>query len=210
MRSDLNKILWLIADPGCGKSVLSRFLIDEVFPQQSGWTILHFFFKDETTQRDICVAMCAIIHQLLDKKPQLSKYAMDKITTNGDTLKGDFDGLWQLFLQLAFNPEAGRVVCLFDGLDECEKSECRRLTSKLHDFSTAHCVERQLHDTDLKFFIASRPYSQIMRRFAIIQSRSHLLRLDADAEQSKINIEIESVIRAEMDEYGNGLKLSEQ
>jgi hypothetical protein len=32
------------ADPGCGKSVLAKYLIDHVLPESS--TVCYFFFKD--------------------------------------------------------------------------------------------------------------------------------------------------------------------
>src|SRR5579871_3337423 len=46
-------LLLLSADPGCGKSVLSRFLIEEVLPVKlPRATICYFFFKDSPDQNN--------------------------------------------------------------------------------------------------------------------------------------------------------------
>jgi hypothetical protein len=64
--SDGNDLLWLTADPGCGKSVLSRALVDErlVGIRSCNPTICHFFFKDNEEQNNIATALCALLHQL--------------------------------------------------------------------------------------------------------------------------------------------------
>lgn len=208
MKSGTGRILWLTADPGCGKSVLSRALIDVTFPMQTDRTTVYFFFKDDGIQMDICVAMCAMIHQLLCQKPHLFNHATETIVQNGATIKDDFDQLWQLFMKLISERDCGPVICLLDGLDECQKTDRGRLTSKLHEFFTVPSAEPQCHNEGLRFFIASRPYSDIARSFATVLSQARLLRLDANAEQKKINMEIGSVIRAEMEQYSSSLPLS--
>lgn len=63
-----SRMLWVAADPGCGKSVLSRCLIDEhrVSNSMMGSTITYFFFKDGLEGRQNPEnALKAIVHQLL-------------------------------------------------------------------------------------------------------------------------------------------------
>ena len=58
-------LLYVTADPGCGKSVLSRYLIDEVLPDD-GRTVCYFFFKDDFEQQKTSTrAICTLLHQLL-------------------------------------------------------------------------------------------------------------------------------------------------
>jgi hypothetical protein len=64
-----SEILLVTADPGCGKSVLAKFLIDNELPRrmfedQEPFTICYFFFMAQI-QSDITHALCAILHQLL-------------------------------------------------------------------------------------------------------------------------------------------------
>jgi hypothetical protein len=78
--SNSSNVLWVSAGPGCGKSVLSRSLIDEghlnaaptititrsaIEASCSPTTICYFFFKDGGDGRmDGAHALCAILHQL--------------------------------------------------------------------------------------------------------------------------------------------------
>lgn len=54
--------LFVSADPGCGKSVLAKYLIDHILPQSAeSATICYFFFKDQD-QNTVRQALCAILH----------------------------------------------------------------------------------------------------------------------------------------------------
>ncbi len=54
-------ILLVSADPGCGKSVLAKYMVDVALPRT---TTICYFFKDmdQNTTRQ---ALCALLHQLL-------------------------------------------------------------------------------------------------------------------------------------------------
>src|SRR5882724_2259326 len=60
-RDSLNSsLLWVSADPGCGKSVLSRFLADRELQATRNRTICYFFFKDDNEdQKTATTALCA-------------------------------------------------------------------------------------------------------------------------------------------------------
>src|SRR5215472_2210584 len=57
-------LLFVTADPGCGKSVLSRYLIDRILPEDRRM-VCYFFFKDDfEDQKSSLRALCTILHQL--------------------------------------------------------------------------------------------------------------------------------------------------
>src|SRR5690348_12943644 len=62
--SALDDLLWISADPGCGKSVLAKSLIDNEFQNTDSHTVCYFFFKDNDEQDNIATALCALLHQL--------------------------------------------------------------------------------------------------------------------------------------------------
>ncbi|KAL6831234.1 hypothetical protein J3E69DRAFT_379126 [Trichoderma sp. SZMC 28015] len=65
--SDASSLLWVSAGPGCGKSVLSRSLIDErrLSTSVTTSTVCYFFFKDGDDSRKYAHnALCALLHQL--------------------------------------------------------------------------------------------------------------------------------------------------
>ena len=61
--------LWLTADPGCGKSVLSRYLVDQYLPRavDANTTICYYFFKNEGARSSGTNAICSLLHQLFSK-----------------------------------------------------------------------------------------------------------------------------------------------
>jgi len=70
-----SSLLWVSAGPGCGKSVLSRALVDEhrLSTSVTTSTVCHFFFKDGDERRMYSTnALCAILHQLFTHDPTSS------------------------------------------------------------------------------------------------------------------------------------------
>src|SRR4029077_6781138 len=61
-RSRSSRMLWVSADPGCGKSVLAKYLVDSVLPTTESRTTCYFFFKDDfEDQRTVVNALCCIL-----------------------------------------------------------------------------------------------------------------------------------------------------
>ena len=86
-------LLWVSADPGCGKSVLVKSLLDEglLTLNRPHITVCYFFFKDISPEaRSIEKAIAAILHQLFSRKPQLSAHAAAAYATNGSELPNLF------------------------------------------------------------------------------------------------------------------------
>ena len=127
-----SRILWVSAGPGCGKSVLSRCLIDErhVCPSARALTICYFFFRDGQAERERGAnALKAVSHQLLKQCPRsnLVKYLLPRFEAHGNKLGGMFSELWDSMLEILSDPTTGEVVLVLDALDECTKSERKRL-----------------------------------------------------------------------------------
>lgn len=113
-------LLLISADPGCGKSVLSKYLIDYVLPPTS--VTCYFFFKDQD-QHKICQALCAILHQLFTQKPSLIEYAMKSFDKEGRDLISSANLLWDIFQGSVQDPEAGSIIIILDALDEFSELE---------------------------------------------------------------------------------------
>ncbi|KAG7152782.1 putative ankyrin repeat protein like [Verticillium longisporum] len=90
-------LLWISADPGCGKSVLARSLIHGELGGTSEHTVCYFFFKDNEEQDSLATALCAVLHQLpsirlageesnADISEEINLVIQQKIQTAGDRL----------------------------------------------------------------------------------------------------------------------------
>ncbi|KAH6687283.1 ankyrin repeat protein [Plectosphaerella plurivora] len=80
------------ADPGCGKSVLTKALIDEELSSTDDHTVYYFFFTDNKGQNDLATALYAILHQLFGRLPHLLHHAAKAFSRNGRKLQNETDG----------------------------------------------------------------------------------------------------------------------
>ncbi|KAL7924341.1 hypothetical protein ACQKWADRAFT_267042 [Trichoderma austrokoningii] len=193
--------LLVTADPGCGKSVLARYLIDHGLPQSA--TICYFFFKDQD-QNTSRQALCAVLHQLFSQKPHLIKYAMPQFRTDGQGLINSTASLWKILRGAVRDPEAGSIVIVFDALDECTESELASLIRNVESqFHRDH-----LNDGKLKYLLTCRPYEQITLQFHGLFNAFLNIRIPGEEESEAISQEINYVITHRVDQLSAKKKLS--
>ncbi|OQV03529.1 NACHT domain-containing protein [Cladophialophora immunda] len=132
-------LLWVSADPGCGKSVLAKYLVDHIFPTTIEQTTCYFFFKDDfTDQKSAVNALCAILRQLFLAKPHLLQDSiLDRYDVDGDNFLRSFRELWSTLITVATDQKAGEIVCILDALDECQDSDRSQLIHALKHLSAA-------------------------------------------------------------------------
>jgi ankyrin repeat domain-containing protein 50 len=123
-QSSSSRMLWVSADPGCGKSVLAKYLVDSILPTTESRTTCYFFFKDDfEDQRTVVNALCCILLQLFrQKRILLSEMVLKRLEVDGDKFTNSFSELWDTLLGAAEDKNAGEIVCLLDAIDECENS----------------------------------------------------------------------------------------
>ena len=195
-----SRLLWVSANPGCGKSVLSKCLVEEnlaiLDPQHA--TICYFFFKDVSPDsRSISKAISAILHQLFTKIPGLVEHAVPAFDENGDELPSMFSTLWEVLEKAAADIRSGEVVCILDALDECEETQQIILIEKLKAFY-CRAEDSRFRTQKLRFLLTSRPYRNIRARFHSLIQQFPTIHLSGDDESDHIREEIDLVIRSEV------------
>jgi hypothetical protein len=207
--SSCDDLLWLSADPGCGKSVLSRALIDEKLVGAEPVIICYFFFKDNEEQNNAATALCALLHQLLCQHDSLlQRYVVPAFRKCGEFLKNDFEEMWRTFVAIATDPSVGDVVCILDALDECQAADRNKLIGHLEDFyrGSDHMSKREYK---LKFLLTSRPYSEIELKFSKLLRRIPTIRLAGEDKSEKISREIGIVMESKLKNIAENLELDE-
>lgn len=198
-------VLWVSAGPGCGKSVLSRALIDEERVSNNVMTssVCYFFFKDGQERRTRGThALSAILHQLF-KNTNLISHALPSYQENGKTLRDNISELWDVLLKSAKDPEAGQIICILDALDECEEKTRNILINNLIGFASQKGLHEQ-SSFSLKFLVTSRPYDNIEEQFQSLSDTSTYLRFDGDEKSQQIGQEINLVIDVEVKNITSG------
>ena len=111
-KSKSSAMLWVSADPGCGKSVLAKYLVDSVLPTTRSRTVCYFFFKDDfEDQRNVVSALCCILHQLFkQKRILLSDAILDQFDIGGETFTSSFGELWHTLINAAEDENAGEII----------------------------------------------------------------------------------------------------
>ncbi|KAJ5556434.1 hypothetical protein N7494_000349 [Penicillium frequentans] len=201
LQSRSNDLLWVSADPGCGKSVLAKSLVDDYLTSSSSELVIcYFFFKDNEEQNTLARALCAILHQLFSQRSDLLHHAMPSWEKNGESLQQEVDELWRIFItatststELQYN-----TVCIFDALDECREADQRWLIQKLKDFHSQPVISTR--PTCLKFLLTSRPYRVIQHSFQDITDSFPHLHLKGEEENDQIHREIDLVVKIRVEE----------
>ncbi|KAL6818968.1 ankyrin repeat-containing domain protein [Trichoderma camerunense] len=207
--STRSSLLWVSADPGCGKSVLAKSLVDSELAASDSRTTCYFFFKnDDPDQRSVVNGLCAILHQLLSHRKPLLKHAMPAFDENGPQLSQLFDKLWGVLTTAVADPQAGEVICIMDGLDECEREGLDKFVQTLTSFFQNVPSDESVQGR-LKLLITCRPYYDIERLFRQLVTAQPTIRLSGEAESASINREIDLVIKIKSKEIVADLGLPE-
>lgn len=205
-KSESSRLLWVSADPGCGKSVLAKHLVDSVLQNTESRTVCYFFFKDDfADQRTVVGALCCILRQLFIKKPILfSDEILHQFITGGETFANSFCELWKILIQVSKDPNAGEIIYVFDAIDECEDQGRSQLAQELCKlYGTAN-------NFHLKFLLTSRPYGKIHRGFRPLEIPGlPVIHLSGESENEikRISQEIDIFIRFKIQDIGKRLHL---
>jgi hypothetical protein len=195
--------LLVSADPGCGKSVLAKYLIDHALPESS--TICYFFFKDRV-QNTVREALCALLHQLFSQKPSLLVHAMKQYEKNGAGLLNSTSLLWSVFGDAVQDTNAGSITIVLDALDECAESETKDLMQHLK----TQVRNSESSNAKLKLFMTSRPYEHVVSELHSLSEAFPRIRIPGEVESETISQEVNCVIRYRVDQFAKEKRLSDE
>lgn len=179
--------LLVSADPGCGKSVLAKYLIDVMLPRES--SICYFFFKDQD-QNTMRQALCALLHQLFYHRPALLRHALAQIEVDGENLIHSTASLWKVFETSVKDPQAGSVIIVLDAIDECTESDLTALVARIE----AGGSYSQDGSSRVRWLLTCRPYDQIISRFSRLLLTCPQIHVPGEDESEAICEEVNRVI----------------
>ncbi|KAI0533882.1 hypothetical protein GGR58DRAFT_516571 [Xylaria digitata] len=177
-------LLLVSGNPGCGKSVLAKHLIDEALPRSA--IIWYFFFK-EYDQNTFNQALCALLHQLFIYGPSLVQHAMSGYSGWGKhPIEHSFE-LQGIFEECARDILSTPLIIVLGALDECHESHSRGL-----------CL------------LTSRPYSHIVSEF---EKQIHIfphIHILGEEQSDVIRDEIDRYSGYRLEQLTMDIKLSSQ
>jgi hypothetical protein len=195
--------LLVSADPGCGKSVLAKYLIDHVLAESS--TVCYFFFKDQV-QNTVREALCALLHQLFSQKRSLLMHAMEQYNRDGAGLVNSTSSLWSVFREAVQDTDTGSVTIVLDALDECAESERRDLLQHIE----SQVRSSSSRNAKLKLLMTSRPYEHVVSELYSPSEAFPRIRIPGEDESETISEEVNCVVRHRADQFAKEKGLSDE
>ena len=200
--STTGHILWVTADPGCGKSVFVKSVIDEGLlnsklsspsPREVPNTICYFFFKRGVQEQDsLANALCAILHQLVTNQSQLRRYIVAAWEQVGERLITECSTLRRVLRQACQDTTARPIVCIFDALDECQRKD--------HEVFIQMLSEWQRNLPRVKLLMTSRPFGNLGSLVSIANG-IEAVRIQGENHNAELLKEVDVVVNSEINEW---------
>jgi ankyrin repeat domain-containing protein 50 len=203
LKTDTSSLIWVSGDPGCGKTVLSSFLIDKVKQLIPSATVCFFFCDDKIdSQKDATALLRGILHQLLDDRRILINHAMSHFETKKEKIADELSVLWEIWMACCADPKSGNIVCIIDALDECEAlGRTQLLQWIIQYFERTSKVPR---GNFLKLLLTSRPDIRITDIMDIPN-----VRLKVEDEIENIRGDVELVVKERVSKVASQTGCSE-
>lgn len=200
-------LLWISGGPGKGKTMLSIYITEvlQLNADANEDVLLYYFCSNRDKNRNTALTiMRGIIHQWINSHPHLAQYVKNSFEGTETTkyTVSSFVSLWRVFLTLLRQSGSSQVVCVLDGLDECEKESLKQLLDAVENHLSK---SQEKAKPQLKLILLSRPQPAILEK-ALGQYEQ--IRLDASS--TEISYDIERYIFAKVDELASEQNLSEE
>ncbi|OAP56539.1 hypothetical protein AYL99_09718 [Fonsecaea erecta] len=200
-------LLWISGGPGKGKTMLAIYITEVLQPvvDAANNILLYYFCSNRDKNRNTALTiMRGILHQWIDLYPLLAKdikISFDGTETTKYTISS-FVALWRVFLTLLQQSTSSQVVCVLDGLDECEKESLKQLLDAVTNYLSKSGEKTRPR---LKLIILSRPQP------AVLESKlGQYPQIQLDDSDTGISRDVERYIVAKVAELAAEQNLSEE
>jgi ankyrin repeat domain-containing protein 50 len=200
-------LLWISGGPGKGKSMLAIYTTEILQPivDAAGNVLLYYFCSNRDKNRNSAVTiMRGIIHQWISLQPYVAQYVKSAFEGSENTKYSvsGFIPLWRLFLVLLRNTKSSQIVCVLDGLDECEKETLGQLLDAIGDNISQH---KATGGPQLKLIVFSRP------KPAILETKlGHFSKIQLGETSSDVARDVNTYIAAKVAELSSAQDFSEK
>lgn len=200
-------LLWISGGPGKGKTMLAIYITEMLQPvvDTTENVLLYYFCSNRDKNRNTALTiMRGIIHQWIDHHSHLSQYVKN-FFEGTETTKytiSSFVSLWRVFLTLLQQSGSSQVICVLDGLDECEKESLRELLDAVGNYLSN---SRGKVGPRLKLILLSRPQP------ALLESKlGQYQQIKLDDSDTEIWNDVERYIFVKVSELASEQNLSKE
>jgi len=183
-----NRLLWVKADPGKGKTMLLCGIIDELQNSIGARGILSYVFCQATDSRirSAVAVLRGLLYLLVIQQPLLISHVRKKYDHAGKILFEDANAwiaLTEIFISILQDPSLKCTYLIVDALDECITD-----LPKLLDF----IAKRSSTSSRVKWIVSSRNWPDIEER---LDKVGHIVRLSLELNAQSVSSAVGSFIR---------------
>lgn len=183
--------LWIQGIPGCGKTILSSTVIEDLTNTLSSFTLLFFYFDFSDSQKQTLDNMIrSLISQLYHKRADTRTIVDSLYSSCGDGHRQpSCESLRQVFLKMILLPES--ICIVLDALDECSTragSHSEGLLSWMEDLMGSK--QQGIH-----LLVTSRPEQDIQSKLSKIVSPENVIPLESALVTADIDAYIHTQVR---------------
>ena len=167
-------IIWLLGGPGCGKTVLSAYLIEEFRKSAKSALIIHFHCdKDQGFLSSTEAILSSLLHQILAKNSHLIHHAVKEFESRPRGFSDSLGILCTVLENVLRDRDCPKVYCVLDALDECSNPQALLKELSTHYDSHIKDYRHFLVASPIRFLITSQPNRNfesygLLRRFSSI------------------------------------------
>lgn len=206
LEGDEASLLRISGGPGKGKTMLAIFLTEELQPMlhSTDSTLLYYFCSNRDKRRNSAITILrGMLYQWLSLQPNLGEHILNYFDGSEKTkyTVSSFESLWELFLIFLNQMGPCNIVCVLDGLDECEEESLKQLLDTLDN----HFLESDKGSkARLKVILISRPQPEF------IETKLHRFpRIALEDSNTEVGQDVEKYIFAKVAELASEQSLSE-
>ncbi|RAH68492.1 uncharacterized protein BO66DRAFT_472692 [Aspergillus aculeatinus CBS 121060] len=185
-----DRMLWIRADPGKGKTMLLCGIIDELKKDLPETCALSYFFCQQSDARlnDATSVLRGLIFLLVDQRPSLLSYIRPRYDVEGNTLFEDTNAwyaLSKMFLEMLEDPELETTLLIIDALDECSTGLPLLL----------ELVKRSTGNPRVKWIVSSRNWLDIEKHL----TATYCSTLSLELNENSVAAAVKTYIRIKVD-----------
>ena len=167
-------VLFLHGKPGSGRSVIASAVVKEMQATTHQKKAVIFFFCNQQDERSHTTKelLLSLVRQLLLQHPSFFRYVQGTFPFTSGRSNWTREELWVIFRGILCSRDQIEIICIINGLDECESSYM-----ELWDEFGKAIVQTNFADAPLKFLITGQRY------LGTLASEKQCFDIDLDVEK---------------------------
>ncbi|TKX19468.1 phosphorylase-like protein 8 [Elsinoe australis] len=187
-------LLWITANPGCGKSVLAKSLANAFReePLEHAAIAQFFFGPDENSSFDELLRSLLHFELEIMQRPRAQFHA-ELLIKNGLAASPPSANLQKALTECFSDKSCGDRIIFIDAIDECKYADQTRLFEWIDDLLNSKLLD-STHT--IKFCFFSRPYINLEDGFSRISDRVPIRRIRGENSLPQIDEDVRQFIIA--------------